>query len=242
MSKLIVSGCSYTDNIWIDSHGFTPWPEKLAEKLGMECINLGASGAGNEYVMSSLMDRLFEKDIGLMIAMWTQPARMDFPCFGARSAKGWVHVHMNGNEHLSNWKYKIRGTFRQYEIGSFSSLAEKSMRLYYIFQLMMEMHDIPYFQIQGCKPCWGADEHVFLRGLLKGKFTDKMNENTFIGWPIMSELGGTWVDQILDEIDPERVRFRISESDSHPNEKGHKVIVDYFLKEIEKEYGNLQIN
>ena len=55
MSKLIVSGCSYTDNIWIDSHGFTPWPEKLAEKLGMECINLGASGAGNEYVMSSLI-------------------------------------------------------------------------------------------------------------------------------------------------------------------------------------------
>ena len=239
MSKLIVSGCSYTDNIWIDSHGFTPWPEKLAEKLGMECINLGASGAGNEHILSSLMDMMFEKDIGLMIAMWTQPARMDFPSFGARSAKGWVHVHMNDNPHFSDWKHDIRRIFRQIDIGTFPTLMDKSVRECYMFQLMMESLGIPYLQIQGCKPCFGADEHVFLRGLLKGKFTDKMNENMFIGWPIMSELGGTHIDQVLDDIDPDRKKLRISEWDTHPNEEGHKVIVDYLHKGIEEEYGNL---
>ena len=239
MSKLIVSGCSYTDNIWIDSHGFTPWPEKLAEKLGMECINLGASGAGNEHILSSLMDMMFEKDIGLMIAMWTQPARMDFPSFGARSAKGWVHVHMNDNPHFSDWKHDTRRIFRQIQIGTFPTLMDKSVRECYMFQLMMESLGIPYLQIQGCKPCFGADEHVFLRGLLKGKFTDKMNENMFIGWPIMSELGGTHIDQVLDDIDPDRKKLRISEWDTHPNEEGHKVIVDYLHKGIEEEYGNL---
>ena len=237
--KLIVSGCSYTDNIWIDSHGFTPWPELLAERLGVKCVNLGASGAGNEYILSSLMEMIFEKNIGLMIAMWTQPARMDFPCDGGRSFKGWVHVHMNDNPHFSDWKHATRRIFRQIDIGTFPTLMDKSVRECYMFQLMMEMHDIPYFQIQGCKPCFGADEHVFLRGLLKGKFTDKMNENMFIGWPIMSELGGTHIDQVLDDIDPDRKKLRISEWDTHPNEEGHKVIVDYLHKGIEEEYGNL---
>ena len=37
----------------------------------------------------------------------------------------------------------------------------------------------------------------------------------------------------------ERNKLCVGAGDEHPNEEGHKVIADYFLKEIEKEYGNL---
>ena len=237
--KLIVSGCSYTDNIWIESHGFTPWPELLAERLGVKCVNLGASGAGNEYILSSLMEMIFEKNIGLMIAMWTQPARMDFPCDGGRSFKGWVHVHMNDNQHFSDWKHDTRRIFRQIQIGTFPTLMDKSVRECYMFQLMMESLGIPYLQIQGCRPSLNAQNSLCVESLVQGKFTDKMNEDTFIGWPIMAELGGTSIDLLLDELDPSKKKLRISQTNQHPNEEGHKVIADYLHKGIEEEYGNL---
>mgnify|MGYP007000298305 len=52
---LLASGCSFTDKNWIsDFHpeidtSFPKWPELLAKKLDMECINLGKSGSGNEF-------------------------------------------------------------------------------------------------------------------------------------------------------------------------------------------------
>ena len=36
--KIIVSGCSYSDNWWTREYGWPVWPELLAEKLDMECI------------------------------------------------------------------------------------------------------------------------------------------------------------------------------------------------------------
>ena len=75
MKKLIVSGCSYVDNyartIGLDE--WPIWPELLADRLDMELINLGKSGQGNEYIYSTLIDTVIkEKNIGLVIAMWTE--------------------------------------------------------------------------------------------------------------------------------------------------------------------------
>ena len=46
-------------------------------------------------------------------------------------------------------------------------------------------------------------------------------------------------DQVLDEIDPDRKKLRISERDSHPNEEGHEVMCDFLYKKIKEEHGNL---
>jgi len=59
---LLVSGCSNTDkNFYSELHpemdcSWPKWPELLAEKLNMDCVNLAKSGAGNEYIYSSLLD------------------------------------------------------------------------------------------------------------------------------------------------------------------------------------------
>ena len=85
--KLIVSGCSYTTNNYISSiHpnmdcSWPKWPELLANKLNMECINLGASGHGQEYIYSSILDKLGtldKEDVGLVIAGWSRASRRDW--------------------------------------------------------------------------------------------------------------------------------------------------------------------
>ena len=55
--------------------------EALAEKLNMQCVNLAMSGAGNEYIYSTLLDYITTNDtnnIGLVIAAWTQNQRKDY--------------------------------------------------------------------------------------------------------------------------------------------------------------------
>ena len=50
---LLVSGCSNTDkDFYSELHpeldtSWPKWPELLAKKLDMDCVNLGKSGAGN---------------------------------------------------------------------------------------------------------------------------------------------------------------------------------------------------
>ena len=65
---LLVSGCSYTDpNFYSIMHpdmdcNWPMWPELLAEKLNMDCVNLAMSGAGNEYIYSTLLDYITQND------------------------------------------------------------------------------------------------------------------------------------------------------------------------------------
>ena len=75
---LLVSGDSWTDKSFIsDFHpnldtSWPKWPEMLAKKLDMDCVNLGKMGAGNEYIFSSLLDEIVSLDnIGLVIAAWS---------------------------------------------------------------------------------------------------------------------------------------------------------------------------
>ena len=80
MKKLIVSGCSYTDKNWYSDFypeldtSWPKWPELLGKKLNMEVVNLGKSGAGNEYIYHSLLDYVCStptEQIGLVIPAWT---------------------------------------------------------------------------------------------------------------------------------------------------------------------------
>ena len=77
-NKLITFGCSHTEGYYfIDGMGDIPsytqyynyhngvfppkWPDILAEKLGLECINLGQGGAGNDSI-----NRIFNLNLDLI--------------------------------------------------------------------------------------------------------------------------------------------------------------------------------
>ena len=84
---LLVSGCSNTDkDFYSELHpdmdcSWPKWPELLAKKLDMDCVNLAKSGAGNEYIYRSLLNYITRNDtsnIGLVIPAWSQCNRKDY--------------------------------------------------------------------------------------------------------------------------------------------------------------------
>ena len=93
---LIAGGDSFTDNHYkSDYHpeldcSWPKWPEIIAEKLDMDCINLGRSGFGNEYIYSSVLEEILKiknskgryvnaaPQIGLVMVGWSQCQRMDY--------------------------------------------------------------------------------------------------------------------------------------------------------------------
>ncbi len=85
---LLVSGCSFTVEEYISAiHpdmdcSWPKWPELLSKKLGMDYINLGQNGGGNEYIYSSLLEQILKTEdksqIGLVMPAWTQCQRKDY--------------------------------------------------------------------------------------------------------------------------------------------------------------------
>jgi hypothetical protein len=58
--KLIIGGCSYTDNYARAQKmkEFPIWGELLAEKLDMDLINLGKCGFGNKAIYHTITDEI----------------------------------------------------------------------------------------------------------------------------------------------------------------------------------------
>ena len=70
------------------------------------------------------------------------------------------------------------------------------------------------------------------------KYLNEINERLFLGWPIFDELGGWNVDTWLDKVDLGKRNqdsdVRISQTDCHPNKKGHEKIAEMLYNEIKK--------
>ena len=88
--KLIVSGCSFTTKDYRSSAypqrdtSYPKWPELLAEKLDMDCINLAFSGAGNEFIFQTLCEAIIRTprdEIGMIVAAWSQANRYDWQLY-----------------------------------------------------------------------------------------------------------------------------------------------------------------
>jgi len=239
---LLASGDSYTDpNFISDFHpdldtSWPMWPELLADKLDMQCVNLGKSGAGNEYIYSSLLDyitdpNLKKEDIGLVVAGWSQIQRKDYQT--GQSGR-WTNMRIDPH-------------------GDAFSLASKSLRYYLSFQIMCERYKLNYLQVQminfhsdflgGLR--YGANQfNIEKEKIIKypyDKEKDKLrvynsilnndyriNHKKFIGWPIAKELGGFTLGAKNSPIFPNGdLSFKISELDEHPNALGQRMIAEY---------------
>lgn len=240
---LLVSGCSFTtDNFNSLFHpeiscDWPKWPKLLANKLDMDLINLANSGAGNEYIYSTLIDKISEinpKNIGLTIAAWSQSQRCDYEI---RDTSRWLHERID-------------------EKGDIHYFVRKSLRYYYSFQLLCERLDIPYKQMQmielfddylnGLKGLPGKNnERTILypknksisRDKVNASFCthsifDKIDDNMFLGWPILPELNGYNIQNKVTDNSRLRHIFSLSELDSHPNKKGHEMIAEFIYENL----------
>ena len=228
---LIVSGCSCTNpNFTSDYHpdmdcSWPKWPELLAEKLDMKCINLGHNGAGNTYIYTSLLDQIVKMnpdDIGLVIPAWTQVHRKDIKVRGI-----WKHI---GDISLPDYT-AIRNKMPPISV---AGNADKSLTYYYNLQEICKSKKIPLKQFQMLpffRSSKRAPKDLFmtwgdLEMLNNHPYFNKIDDN-FIGWPTEKRLGGfNFCDDILDIYANEKT-YCISDLDNHPNTKGQEKIAEF---------------
>ena len=261
---LLVSGCSNTDPNYVSLQhpdmdcSWPKWPELLAKKLDMECINLARSGAGNEYIYSTLIDKLQTidpSDIGLCIAAWSSANRRDYQSDGR-----WKQHIYSQTETPPLWHKE-----------SMLDFIDRSIRYFYSFQNVCEHLKIPYRQFSAMclyesygwqetmrrmtkdfpddpneqvpiinkKQNLTADEKTLLNDyeikcteqIRKSPYYDKINVN-FLGWPPTQRLGGFNMSHKMKL--PRSVNSNeciISELDSHPNATG-QIQIAKFLHEL----------
>ena len=230
---LIASGDSWTGGSKHQKKDpFPRWPEILANKLNMDCINVGKGGTGNEFIYNQIIDKLCAtRRIGLAICLWSHVDRWDL----------WkwtfvVNPKYPGN--ILHWKEQERHKKFLDAIYEHEDLANggynllKSIRWYHAFQNHCELQNIPYLQMQAFES--GPDGTR--KELFDSPQFDFIDDNKFIGWPMYREIGGRTMSDKLDEVDPEQVKLRVSKEDLHPNDKGHEYMAEVLYDEYKKIY------
>ena len=239
MKYLIVSGDSNTDHNFrsvsrpAQDFSYKKWPELLAEKLGMKCINVANCGSGNEFIYTTIRNEIVKikdkSEIGLVIAAWSQAPRKDY-----KEGTNWTALRVDPHGNLPFW-------------------VEKSLGHYLDFQILCERYNIPYVQFQMIElfehylnGLWPSEKEVheganpnvqsrYPRNKIKDektildniiKYEDKLDISKFIGWPPVQKLGGFRFKDQLDIWSDRKSPMRISSTDNHPNELGHIAVCD----------------
>jgi hypothetical protein len=56
IKRIVATGCSFAYGHGLTDRTVESWPARLAERLGVECVNLGVQAMGNEHVFNSIVD------------------------------------------------------------------------------------------------------------------------------------------------------------------------------------------
>lgn len=232
---LIVSGCSWGDPNFISTEHpemdtFWPkWPEILGEKLNLNVINLCRSGQGQEYIYSTLIDKIQtipKEEIELVIPAWTTAPRRDYQMSGFQTNKQiWTAD-----------RFDMRGCIEYW--------IDKSIRYYYSFQTIMEYHKIRYKQVQMVNLYTG-----YIWELIRQKTGNlNYNEDKLEGdsYEYKQKYKKICREQVLynphyNKINEHFINFNhtripnvktISDRDLHPSEEGQKTIAEYIYDRL----------
>ena len=258
--KLIIGGCSYTDN-YAKKHKmpeFPIWGELLADKLDMDLINLARCGFGNQAIYTTILERtLKEKNVGLIVAMWSEVQRLNIYKNTQLNPK-WQHYNWqcfhperivldaewhdqfykppSKNPKKSGLQWDVSNVYRDYDIDCIKGATISSLSFMYSFQNFCEANDVPYLQVQGCQPLMGKSEPTqniqykeFCNLIINSPYVDKIKD-TFLGWPIDPRIGGYSIDSKLED------EHRFAPEDTHPNEIGHKFISEVLYNAISSKW------
>ena len=234
VKKLLAVGCSYT----ADAYPFPVWPKLLAEKFNMKCINLGQCGSGNEAIYSKTLDTLVtEKNLGLIVVMWTEFQRLDFCNDGKWET---LHFKVDGKEkNPAPWRNTVMNTLTENGFDDIVYQTERSIRLFYSLQQIMklpEYNNIPFYQLVGTSNVIRSRKYIVAETIIDSPYLTKIDERSFLGWPMVPELGGwnidTWIDKVSSVKRGQYSDLRISKDDFHPNKKGHEKIAELLYNEV----------
>ena len=246
---LLVSGCSNTEKDFISSAhpdldtSWPKWPELLAKKLDMYCVNLAKSGMGNEYIYTTLLRYITTSNchLGLVIPAWTQCQRKDFQKKGY-----WWNQRIDPDGDVFSWM-------------------RRSLDTYLNFQMLCEKYNLPYMQVQMLSPYqdwlngllpaendpkyykgfrhrYPGNEEKDNKKLIKmiGDYENLLDTKKFLGWPLSHEYGGYSLQKKLIGIRSKKTGVfknvnldtMISNLDHHPNAKGHEKIAEFIYERL----------
>ena len=225
---LLVSGCSFTTRNYqshhhpeIDFTSYDKWPEMLAEKLNMQCVNLAKSGAGNEFISNTIIDYIETTDkskIGLVIPAWSQCRRRDYQTYSTRSKSPSCKFEM----------YDLFGDTRYW--------IRKSLKTYYFFQIYCDYYKIPYKQVQMIEL---FKDNIKIDFNEEKKEMDDFTVDEMYYKKLKNFIGETSGILSLEDVltsnrkDKEKIKeFSISSEDSHPSKNGHRLLAEYIYENI----------
>ena len=127
MNNLFTFGCSYTDSYlnnmippYVEYEKFRGdksfpriWNDLLAEKMGLNLINYGEGGSGNDYIFQMFCKHMYEIDNqDIVIVQWTYNSRFKWTIHKPNGTKRWVHnmtpLYIEQQQHISsNLDYDI---------------------------------------------------------------------------------------------------------------------------------------
>jgi hypothetical protein len=225
---LLVSGCSFTTRNYqshhhpeIDFTSYDKWPEMLAEKLNMQCVNLAKSGAGNEFISNTIIDYIETTDkskIGLVIPAWSQCRRRDYQTYSTRSKS-------------TRWRFEMYDLF-----GDTRYWIRKSLKTYYFFQIYCDYYKIPYKQVQMIEL---FKDNIKIDFNEEKKEMDDFTVDEMYYKKLKNFIGETSGILSLEDVltsnrkDKEKIKeFSISSEDSHPSKNGHRLLAEYIYENI----------
>ena len=237
------------------------WPEILANNLGLEDRNFGESGSSNERIFITAIDEIIEnhKEIDTVCILWTNIWRFyvygwNFnPGHSPRHDifKGKSKAELRKLKHLSNQDdlyYAVVNALYSWHMSDHRDAHKQTIMRFLknikTLQKLCKDFNINLYQWSGFDMLYtgrGANNEFFKNRLvdLVYKYEELINfcemedPDNIIGWPWIEALGGMTFDDYIrrQTVYSENV---ISLEDPHPNEKGHKLIADFFIKEINK--------
>ena len=242
-----MSGCSFTDYNFESLHkeydcSFPKWPEIVAEKLGVECVNRGACGAGNNYIYSTLLDEVIrtpKEEILCVIPAWSQVQREDFETYSKYTP---YNKTSHKDKFYDNMIWQNKRVNRE---GNIFYWMIDQLRRYISFETMCKAYGVPYVQFQMIS-LWRAYVHFKIDELGKDRqywetemkeclaatgYNELMNTN-FLGWPGCVINNTYWNQKSWTLSNCLKRQDKISDEDVHPNKQGHEKLAEEFLKHL----------
>jgi hypothetical protein len=211
---IYASGCSWTQKDWYDKARdlghHSMWPEIFAHKLGLDAVNHGKGGMGNDYILNRSAEYILDNhdDIELVVIGWSQATRFeiydsyhfnpavwlegdssDWDTKPRNSGYTWMDQPYDFSKHLVKWMADHNG---------FEGIYETYVRQIYTLQRLCESLGLKYIFFSALQPITWRQIKILVPNVNMQKslnhfiniknFTKIKN---FKGWPADENLGGT---------------------------------------------------
>jgi len=248
---LVVLGCSFStsqDQNLVES-GYT-FGDIIANKYNMKFHELGISAGTNQYVEKRFFNWFGENkdkmDSTFVVVAWSEPNRL---LFWNNKKLEWLvsafQINLdNGGEHFKDdkiiheWTYEERKRYVQNFCLNTYAVTNTYIEQIISLQSFLKLNNIPYIMFNSL---WGIkqesalyfnrDETIQPEGLEPNrnrKMWENLVDETYFYDKIFRDL-----TEPRENIPPNKDLW-MSESDSHPNKKGHKIWSDMLIKFIEE--------